>query len=359
MDNSSFQNFTIPTASLPNSGWAGFNDNLNGLMGGLAGGAAQQMALRQQLQQSIALAQAEQAAKIQAQQLDPLYQMRMNAVKSMQSNPQFSAMFGGGQPPAGGQNDNTSSSTGGQSFNPVMSGNNQIPQYSLNPNFMFGGDQPFVDNPAFKQQQEQQKTIQNEIIKGPAEASVGKVTLANESLQNIDDIINALFPDGTPESFDRGLATSSNMPAGWLPGMPSVRPDNPLDQNDNARVEAAQNIYRKMGASLGARQLIQTGVAARPEETAKLVSQFAPNLFSNPQAAYKGLKELKKFYEEYLNTAVPEKRLGNKSSSQTSSNQSPQASKQLDKNMAMQFLQQAGGDKNKARQLAKQQGYKF
>ena len=54
-----------------------------------------------------------------------------------------------------------------------------------------------------------------------------------------------------------------------------------------------------MGAALSGRQLIQTGVAARPEETQRLIQQFAPNLFSNPKSALNGLNELEVFYKNY------------------------------------------------------------
>ena len=39
--------------------------------------------------------------------------------------------------------------------------------------------------------------------------------------------------------------------------------------------------------------------------------------------------------------------------------QQAQEPKQIDENTAIKFLQQAGGDKEKARKLASEQGYKF
>lgn len=156
---------------------------------------------------------------------------------------------------------------------------------------------------------------QKEIIKGPAEAAVGKIALANESIKNIDDIKKALFPDGTPKSFDRNAAFQGNTPHPKLPFVGDVGPQF-------IPTEKGQDIFRKMGASLSARQLIQTGVAARPEETEKLVSQFAPNAFSNPESAFKGLNELQNFYKDYLNTAQPEKRLGKQSQSADQANAS-------------------------------------
>ena len=137
---------------------------------------------------------------------------------------------------------------------------------------------------------EQQK--QEELAKGIPPAQAGLDTLAEESIKNIGDIKTILFPSGTAESFKRGIAVKSNIPASWLPIIPQVAPFS----------EDAQNIYRKMGAALSGRQLIQTGVAARPEETQRLIQQFAPNLFSNPKSALKGLNELENFYKNYRQT---------------------------------------------------------
>lgn len=137
---------------------------------------------------------------------------------------------------------------------------------------------------------EQQK--QEELAKGIPPAQAGLDTLAEESIKNIGDIKKTLFPSGTTESFRRKTAGKSNIPMSWLPLMPQVAPFS----------EDAQNIYRKMGVALSGRQLIQTGVAARPEETQRLIQQFAPNLFSNPKSALKGLNELEDFYKNYRQT---------------------------------------------------------
>ena len=135
-----------------------------------------------------------------------------------------------------------------------------------------------------------QETKATELAKGIPTSETGKAALARESLKNISDVKNILFPTGEAKSFKRATAYGSNLPGGQFPILPSVAPfrKNP------------QEVFRKVGAALSGRQLIQTGVAARTEETAKLMSQFAPNLFSNPEAALNGLDELEAFYKDYL-----------------------------------------------------------
>ena len=128
---------------------------------------------------------------------------------------------------------------------------------------------------------------------GIPNSEIGKVALANESIKNIDDIIKLLFPDGTPGSFNKLLAGKSNVPMNSFPLLGSVIPQYLPGEN-------SQDIFRKTGAALSGRQLIQTGVAARPEETQKLVNQFAPNLFSSGASSMKGLRELQEFYKNYL-----------------------------------------------------------
>lgn len=172
----------------------------------------------------------------------------------------------------------------------------------------FGRPKEFIDP-----QQESDKLRNQEIIKGPAEGAVGKIALARESLKNLGDIENKLYPNG---NLNRELALRSNMPGVSLPFLgrltPQVSPDNPIDPTDDTKAGTAQDIFREMSSALSGRQLIQTGVAARPEETAKLVAQFAPGVFSNSDSSKRGLHQLKDFYGDYLNTADPSQRLSGK-----------------------------------------------
>lgn len=126
----------------------------------------------------------------------------------------------------------------------------------------------------------------------------GLATLANEAVGNIQKARATLFPGGNANSFDRAAAASATLPMTGKP-LPGS--------------QKGQDLYRWMTAALAARQLIQTGVAARPEETDRLMSAFAANLYSNPQAAYDALAELESFYNNYQGVLTSKQLPGNQS----------------------------------------------
>lgn len=148
-------------------------------------------------------------------------------------------------------------------------------------------------------QKDLEKTKRTELLKGPSEGASGKVALAKESLKNLADVKKILFPDGTSKSFKRTTAFASNLPGGTLPMLPQ-----------RGWGKAEQEVFRKMSTALSARQLIQTGVAARPEETTALIKQFTPSVGSDPTAAFNGITQLEDFYKEYLRQSDPETRFG-------------------------------------------------
>lgn len=123
----------------------------------------------------------------------------------------------------------------------------------------------------------------------------GLVTLADTSIANVDKAINALFPKGGASSFKRGVAFGSNMPS---PNMPFVGPILPK-MTLIGRTTAMQDTFRWITTALTGRKLIETGVAARPDETETLRQAFAPSITSDPQSALNGLNELKQFYVDF------------------------------------------------------------
>jgi len=168
--------------------------------------------------------------------------------------------------------------------------------------FQYGG--VTFENPEAALEQKKQEKLGE----GIPTSEAGKFSLAEESIRNIQDIKKTLFPDGTPASFKRTTAFASNLPGGSLPVLAS-----------RGWGKAEQDVFRKMGAALSGRQLIQTGVAARPEETQKLISQFAPSVGSNPEAALAGLNELEDFYKSYMGNVRNKGLVDNQSIQQTKS----------------------------------------
>lgn len=125
--------------------------------------------------------------------------------------------------------------------------------------------------------------------KGGGEAS-GKLALARESVNNIAKVKTILFPTGKPESFRRWVAAGSKIPftGGAVPF--AYEP---------------QTIDRLLRTALAARQLIQTGVAAREDEKDELLRQFKAGALSNPRAALESLDQLDVFYKDYSKIAGP------------------------------------------------------
>lgn len=156
-------------------------------------------------------------------------------------------------------------------------------------------------------EQRQEQTLKNQLtldlekqkqmMEGVGEGQAGRVALAKESIQDIQDVMKTLYPDGTPRSFRRDVATFSNIPRFGPKGFQTGKA---LAFNKDS-----QNVFRKMGKSLSGRKLIITGVAGRPDETADLVEQFAANAFSDPSAAFDSLNELVNFYKSYLTEVDP------------------------------------------------------
>lgn len=151
-----------------------------------------------------------------------------------------------------------------------------------------------------------EQEAQKEIIQGVSGEVGGRVALAKESLKNIQDIRKIIFPDGTPKSFKRGIVAAANIPGGRAPITGFFLPEQMPAGFPGAT--AGQKVFRKMRSAISGRLLIQTGVAARPEEVERLMQQFAPTWTSDPEAAFGALQQLEDFYNIYLNQADPERR---------------------------------------------------
>lgn len=154
----------------------------------------------------------------------------------------------------------------------------------------FGRPKGFVDLNA--------KT-QEKMAEGIPADKTGLYNLSKESIGNIENIKDVLFPnkdaknfDERAKSFDRGAAFQSNTPNLKLPFNVQVGPDF-------ISTEKGQDVYRWASTAVSAKQLIQTGVAARPDETKKLVQAFIPGAVSSSRSSLKGLNELQNFYVSF------------------------------------------------------------
>lgn len=140
----------------------------------------------------------------------------------------------------------------------------------------------------------EQQNIENKLalekekkkVKGLTGDIGGRVTLSREALRNIPSLKTVLYPDGTPQSFNQELA-------------------NKLTVGKFPKDKDAQNAYRWLGRMLVGRQLIETGVAARPEETKRLIKEFGVNFLTDPEAALQGLSELETFYKDFVGSVDP------------------------------------------------------
>ena len=257
--------------------WSDFNENIRGASSGFADYARQEKAKTDTFQMLLFKAKAEQMIK----QSDP-YQMALSGLM----NEFIEKMKRGKQ---SGQN--ITDTTGG-----IVEPERGQEDYTLMPTFGSEGVSFKTElSPQAQMQQKVKEAKAIELSKGiPADKS-GLYNLAKESLTGIDNVINILYPTGEPKSFKRGIAFGSNLPAISLPFIGPITPKmSPI------RSAQMQDVFRDTGAALAGRQLIQTGVAARPDETENLRNQFAASLTSNPKATLEGLRKLKTFYKNYI-----------------------------------------------------------
>lgn len=153
-----------------------------------------------------------------------------------------------------------------------------------------GALQRQADDPLGVNRAVAQKKAVEEQMGVPASES-GRLTLAKEGIKNILKIREELYPDGTPESFQRSDAFKSSVAKG------KAFPTSP----------EGQRLYRLGSTAISARQLITTGVAARPDETKSLTDAFVADAFTNPQSGFEGLQQLEDYYKDFLKTTAPNK----------------------------------------------------
>lgn len=139
-----------------------------------------------------------------------------------------------------------------------------------------------------------------------AGAQSGALNAAIQAKKSADNALSILFPDGTPKSFRRDVASTKN-----FIGRATLSKD-------------AQNLKREYGIALDMFNKQVTGLAFSEQEYKNRVRQFEVDLLSNPEAAYESIKKLGDMSTDYLKIADPQGmytgRFDQESSQQVSSN---------------------------------------
>lgn len=136
-----------------------------------------------------------------------------------------------------------------------------------------------------------EKMAERDIVSGE---NVGRVVLANTAVKDIEQAKNILFPTGKPESFRRDVIIKSKLPitGGTMP----------FDKE-------SQEVSSRLRNAIAAKVLLQTGVAARPEEVDNQYKAYIANWQTNPKAALDQFNRLQEFYISYLKT-MKNKKIG-------------------------------------------------
>jgi hypothetical protein len=142
--------------------------------------------------------------------------------------------------------------------------------------------------------------------KGLSVETGGKLAMVIGGLKDLKEVRNMLFPDGTPQSFKRGLATVSNIPLSRAPILgaviPESLPDSPFWRNAS---EKGQGIYSRLQNAVAAKLRVETGAQANPSEVENILRRFGVSGASSPQAAFDALNRLEDFFNETIKIIDP------------------------------------------------------
>lgn len=117
--------------------------------------------------------------------------------------------------------------------------------------------------------------------------AAGRYEFANEALRNIPKLRTSLFPDGTPGSFRRDIATKMMTPWKY--------------PNDTE----VQNTKRWLLSVATGRGLIQSGTVVKDNEWSRLMQQMGVDVASAPEAVYSSLGEQEEFMNGFKRSVRP------------------------------------------------------
>jgi hypothetical protein len=135
--------------------------------------------------------------------------------------------------------------------------------------------------------------------KGLSIETGGKLAMVKQAKGDIQEVRKMLFPDGTPKSFKRGLATASNIPGSRAPIIGAIIPQAlPFH-------EGAQKIYSRLQNAVAAKLRVETGAQANPAEVENILARFGVTGTSNPEAAFDALNRLENFMDTTIDITDP------------------------------------------------------
>ena len=114
--------------------------------------------------------------------------------------------------------------------------------------------------------------------------------------------------------------------------------------------------------AINAKARAETGATMNPTEKPNIDRRFKPSPYDDEELIKTKLNRLEKFLKGQVRVLDPSKRYSQDAIRYAGSDGKKyvwEPSKTLDRQTAIEFLKQAGGDKDKARKLAADQGYEY
>lgn len=357
-----YQGFTNPTI-IPEQkyGWQSANQNVSGIGNALS----KQFAMQQELENSKKLLMYKALSEQYAQQLNPLNRILQGGkVAEAMSNaglpvpPEVQQyMFGSHQSFNNMPNSNFQAPSGsniptqglmpsGVPLSPMNPIGNGMVMESVNYG-PFGpkGEQKATNIPGLMDVEKAKLSVQPETP--DAASAITYANLMKKSINNIQNIVQK--PD-----FDWGLAGAAVASLGD-PSLVTMGGIN-TKSKDLLNITNELNLIKRSAFGEGGKNLTDTEkniifrtinpIGQTKEEWLRLLDESNKILESKSLLLSKKPSDLGFASQGSINNNPV-------------MNQQTQEGKQLDHSTALQLLQQAGGDKNKARQLASQMGYKF
>ena len=135
-----------------------------------------------------------------------------------------------------------------------------------------------------------EREVEKKTRMGMQPDAAGRLQSSLEGIRASRNMRDLLFPDGTPESFQRQTAyTKSPFPF-----------KKPIPNSEEART-----LYRRAGQAIAGKLLVQSGVQTRESEYERLGEQHIANVFSNPKEAFNAINELEDFYSGFVKNVDP------------------------------------------------------